>query len=38
MVIAMITAAMTQPTAIQRPPNTIHKTFSKSDIAGIWLP
>src|SRR6516225_171331 len=28
MVIAMTTAAISQPTAIQRPPKTIHKRFS----------
>ena len=29
MVIAMITAAISQPTAIQKPPNTIHSNIEQ---------
>jgi len=32
-VIAMITAANSQPAAIQIPPNTSQRTFSRSDIS-----
>jgi hypothetical protein len=34
-VIAMMTAAITQPIAIHRPPKTIHKTLSRSDSGDI---
>ena len=37
-VIAMTTAAIIQPTAIHRPPKTIHNTLSKSDRADIRFP
>src|SRR5437667_11725613 len=35
MVIAIKMAAITQPTAIQRPPNTIHKPLSTKLVTGI---
>jgi hypothetical protein len=37
MVIAMITAAITHPTAIQRPPKTIHKRLSTRAIGDMPL-
>jgi hypothetical protein len=37
MVIAMITPAITQPSAIQKPPNRIHSTLSRND-RGDMLP
>src|SRR5450759_4980526 len=38
MVIAIRIAAITQPTAIHRPPNTIHNMLSKSDNKDISYP
>jgi hypothetical protein len=35
MVIAIITAAITQPSAISRPPKTIHSRLSKKDKADM---
>jgi hypothetical protein len=35
MVIAMMTAAIIQPTAIHRPPNRIQMMFSSSETAGM---
>src|SRR5438477_4140286 len=35
MVIAIRTAATTQATAIQRPPNTIHRTLSRKLVTGM---
>ena len=37
MVIAMISAAITQATAIQRPPKTIHRMFRSNDIGPMGL-
>ena len=36
MVIAIRTAAITQPSAIHRPPKTIHNMFSKSDTGDMY--
>ena len=38
MVIAMMTAAISQPTAIQRPPKTIQNRLSRRDRADMGLP
>ncbi len=35
MVIAMITAAISQPTAIHNPPNTIQRIFRNSGTTGM---
>jgi hypothetical protein len=35
MVIAIMTAAITQPTAIHRPPNTIHSRLSRKETPDI---
>jgi len=35
MVIAMTTAAITQPIAIHRPPNTIHSRFKRKAMSDI---